>query len=98
MHHAVVNRKPYGGTTGGFPIGLRPAAYRMYTVGANGVRLGRGERGAYRTARNHSRGVRGSLCEWADGDRSPGTEARDPQAVPRGNRRGEAIDIRDHRT
>src|ERR1017187_5724345 len=53
---------------------LPPAANRMYTVGANGIRLGRGERGAHRTARNYSRGVRGSLLERADGDRGSGTE------------------------
>src|SRR5450759_3780787 len=70
----------------------------MYTVGANGVRLGRGERGAHCTARDHSRGVRGSLSERADGDRGAGKEARTPQAVPGRDQRSQAADVRDRRT
>src|ERR1035441_8427735 len=48
-------------------------------------------------------GITPEECEEAywnasDGDRGPGTEARAPQAVPGGDRRGHAADLRDHRT
>jgi hypothetical protein len=60
-------RKGQKRDSGGWPAtvavlaaGLPPTTNRMYTVGANGIRLGRGERGAHRTARSYSRGVRGT--------------------------------------